>query len=134
MSTFNSDNYIINANSEKIFAFLSDFQNFGTLLPDGVKDWTATSDNCSFSIPNLATISLQMGNNEPNNIVRYETAEGGSPYKANITFSINQIGEEKCDVTAEFSAELNAMFAMLAKNPIKNFLKMAMERLQLHFK
>lgn len=133
MSTFKSKIYPISAHSADVFTFLNSFNNFETLLPDGVKEWKATETTCSFSVPNIGTIALEMGDNTPTSTIKYATAEGGSPYKANIVFNIVQQSGNSCEVNAEFKAELNAMFAMLAKNPINNFLKMAMEKLQAHF-
>ena len=49
------------ANSaEKIFAYLSDFNNFKALMPSQVTNWTSTSEECSFTINGMATIGMKI--------------------------------------------------------------------------
>jgi hypothetical protein len=48
MSTINSDKVLISRQNSVVFDFVSDFDNFGKLMPEQVTDWKSTKDTCSF--------------------------------------------------------------------------------------
>ena len=40
----------INCLPEKVYNFLGNFDNFGSLLPEQVSEWQSTGDSCSFEV------------------------------------------------------------------------------------
>lgn len=127
-----ADTKSIAAPAEKLYAFLTDFHHFSALLPEQVKDWTATENSCAFTIEGLPRISLRIGEKIENKKVTYlPDSEAPVDFSLNFTLSDTIEGSSDCDVMLD--ADLNPMLAMMAKRPLQNFVDLISNKLQEYF-
>jgi len=128
MTRIESEKRNINKSSEIIFNFLSNFNNFETLMPDKVVDWKSDKDTCSFTISGLASLGMRIIDKTPNSYIKI-IDEGKVPFK--FDFIINIIEKNKSsEVQLIFDADLNTMLKMVAVKPLRNFLNMLLDELQ----
>jgi carbon monoxide dehydrogenase subunit G len=129
MTRIESDTRIINKKQEQIFNFLSDFNNFETLMPDKVVDWKSDKESCSFTIQGLASLGMRIVEKEPYSYIKI-IDEGKVPFKFEFYVNIKNISENKSEVMLIFDADLNMMLKMMAVKPLKNFLNMLLDELE----
>ena len=128
MTRIESDKRNIDKSSEVIFNFLSDFNNFETLMPDKVVDWKSDSDSCSFTISGLASLGMRITEKTPNTYIKI-VDEGKVPFKFDFLVNIVDNGNSS-EVQLIFDADLNTMLKMVAVKPLRNFLNMLLDELQ----
>ena len=128
MTEYKSNPIEIRQSSNFIYNYLSDFNNFERLLPEQVINWSATADQCSFTIKGMADLALKMGNNKANEIIMYESTEP-SPFEFNLSFILED-QQVKTSVQAILSAKLNPMIKMMASRPLQNFVNILTEKLK----
>lgn len=127
--TIHSESTRVNASGQRVYDFLTDFTNFGQLLPEQVSHWEATADQCSFSIEGLAKIRLGMGECTPVTHITYNSF-GETPISFSLGFNIIEFGSEACDFQVSLDANLNPMLEMMAKRPLQNFIDILTHKLQ----
>ncbi len=123
----------VNKNSEIVYNFLSDFNNFTKLIPkDKVEDWNATSDFCSFKVEKAGRMSLKIIEREPNKLVKIANGED-SPYQ--FFFWVQIIEKEPNDTRIKLSikAKLNPIVKAVAKNPLQNFVDTMIDQFSVIF-
>ncbi len=128
MTRIESDKKIVNSSENKIYNFLSNFNNFEALMPDKVVDWKSDNDSCSFTISGLASLGMKIVEKEPYNYIKI-VDEGKVPFKFEFYVNIKSISENKSEVHLIFDADLNMMLKMMAVKPLKNFLNMLVDEL-----
>jgi carbon monoxide dehydrogenase subunit G len=111
----------INASEEKIFTFLSDFNNFKSLIPeDRVKDWESTTDTCSFSVEGLGRFGLRIIEKEPNKLIKI-TSDDKTPISFFLWTQIKQVEENDSRLKITVDVNVNPFMATMIKNPLQNF-------------
>jgi len=127
MTQIESQEVEINNSAEKIFNFITNFNNFSKLMPSSVKDVKTTAESCCFSIKGMPSIKLKLREKIPFSLVSM-ISEGG-----HIEFHLNCVLQEKgnnCKAKLFFEAELNMMMKMMVEKPLKNFLNILVDRLK----
>lgn len=120
MKTFESKIVSINCAADKIFQYLHDFRNFESILPEEVSKWSCDETHCSFTISNMADLNMVFGACiNPRQIEM--KSEGKNPFDYQLITEIVTIEDSKSEVKVIFHADLNPMLAMMASNPLKNF-------------
>jgi carbon monoxide dehydrogenase subunit G len=124
-----SNKIVIDKSDEKVFLFISDFNNFTHLMPPEVKDLKVTENECSFSIQGMPTIFLKMEEKTPYSLVKMCSKDG----KLNFSLKciLEKIDENSCYAYFNFDAELNSMMKMMVQKPLTNFLNTLVEKLKL---
>jgi len=130
--TINSDTSLINASDDKIFSFLSDFNNFGKLMPEQIINWQSTEESCSFTIKGMADLKMKMIEKTPNSKLQI-SSESSLSLSFTLTWNIKSIDENQSEVNLDFDGNLNPMVAMMAKNPLQNFVNVLVQKLGEHF-
>jgi hypothetical protein len=129
MSTINSDKVLISRSNAVVFGFVSDFDNFGKLMPEQVTDWKSTSDTCSFTISGMASLSMRMTlRQEFDKIVM--TSEGKTPFAFELICHFEAISDESTEAQLVFEADLSPMIAMMATRPLQNFVNILTQKLK----
>ena len=122
----------IQAPASDIFAYLSDFNNFEKLMPPQITNWQSTTDSCSFTIQNMATLAMRIKERtEPTRLVI--TSEDPSPFPFDLICELEVLSENSCRSTIRFHADMNPILAMMAKNPLQNFVNLLNEQLKKSF-
>jgi len=110
----------INNSSENIFNYLSDFNNFGKLMPSQVTDWTSTSEECSFTIKGMATIGMKIIERETFTKITI-SSHGKVPFAFQLFILITKKDENNSLGQLVFESDLNPMLKMMVVKPLGNF-------------
>jgi len=124
-----SQRVIKNCQPQKIYDFLSNFDNFTKLLPDQVSNWHSTGDSCSFEVKGLATIGLRITSKTPYTEI-IMIGEGKLPFGFTFETFIRQADTEQCQVQMVIDADMNPFIAMMAEKPLQNFVDMIIPKLK----
>jgi len=128
MTRLDSDPVTVNKPPAEVFSFLSDFNNFQSLMPEQVVDWQSTPDECSFTIKGMATLGMKIVEKTPNQLVKI-TSSGNVPFSFFLLCDIKEKGPGS-EVQLAFDADLNPMLKMMASKPLTNFLNMLAGKLK----
>lgn len=111
-------------NEEKIFGFISDFNNFEHLIPkDKIQDWKSTEDTCRFKVEGIGDAGLKIVDREPFKTVKY-TTDGKVPFNFYLWVQLKKVGEDDTRIKLTIKADLNPMMKMMVSSHIKKFLNM----------
>lgn len=129
MTRIESDAVLINKPPEKVFDFLSDMNNLKKLMPEQVVNWKSNKDSCTFTIKEMADLSLKIIERAPYKKILMESGDK-APLKFIMETEISKINENQSCGRIILNAELNTMMEMLAKNPLQNFVNMLAGKLK----
>src|ERR1051326_5876662 len=107
----------IENSAEKVFDYLSDFNNFKHMMPPQVTDWRSTGDECSFNISGMATIGMKIVGKTPHSFIDIRS-NGKVPFDFELQVHIQPVSENKCSGKLIFIADLNPMMKMMAEKPL----------------
>lgn len=113
----------INNSAENVFNYLSDFNNFGKLMPQQVTNWQSTTDECSFTINGMATIGMKIIEKTPNSKISI-SSHGKVPFEFKLFILITEKDAQNCTGQLVFESELNPMIKMMVEKPLGNFFNM----------
>lgn len=131
MTTIASDKAETGKPADKLFAFLTDFNNFEKLLPpDKVSGFQSTTDTCSFSVKNLPLIGLRIAEKTAPNKIKIVKHEGKIPFDFILWVTLIEKGPDNSEAQLSFEADLNAMLRMMVEKPLTNFVNMLVHRLK----
>jgi hypothetical protein len=114
--------------TESVYNFLSDFNNFGSLMPEQVESFSSDGNSCTFTIKGMATLSLQYESRIPNSLIRMKSVST-KPFGFALTCNISNAGDES-DLQLILEAELNPFLKMMAEKPLTNFLNILVSKYQ----
>lgn len=132
MTQFQSEKKIINAPVQEVFNFLEDFNNFDHLMPEQIKNWKASKDQCSFTIEGLADLSMRIAGRTKNRNISI-VADGKNPIDYTLDCFIAEKDENNSLVEIVFNADLNPFIKSVASRPLQNFVDMLANKLEQHF-
>jgi carbon monoxide dehydrogenase subunit G len=119
---------IIKESEERIYSFLSDFNNFKNLVPaDRVKNWEATADNCSFTVEGIGPVGLRITEKEPNKLIKI-TSDGKKPIPFFIWIQIKEVAEKDSRIKIIADVDVNPLMAAMVKGPLKSFVDTLVEQ------
>jgi carbon monoxide dehydrogenase subunit G len=124
-----SQKAIINCQPEKVYAFLSNFDNFTNLLPEQVTNWQSTGDSCSFEVKGLATLGFRITGKTPFTLINM-VGEGKLPFGFTFDTYIREVVPQQCEVQLVIDADMNPFIAMMAEKPLQNFVDALLPRLK----
>jgi hypothetical protein len=128
MTTIETKKAVSPNSAEKLFAFLTDMNNFEKLMPeDKIEKWTSEKDQCEFTIKGMARIGLKIKEtNEPNKI----TVEsfGKVPFPFDLEIYLDQKSDSETETYMVFKGEINAFMKMMVEKPLKNFFEMLVDK------
>lgn len=128
MTNIKSKERHINYSPDKVFNFLSNFNNFKDLMPEKVSDWTSTEETCYFSISGIASLGMKII--EKQAPLKIKMVDNGKvPFKFDFIVDIQESGENSI-VNLTFDAELNPMLKLVAVSPLKSFLEELLDHLE----
>ena len=124
-----SEKVSINCPSEKVYNFLSNFDNFAQVLPEQVAEWHSTGDSCSFEVKGLATIGLRIVEKIPYIKICIK-GEGKLPFGFSFNILIQETSALPCLVQILIDSDMSPFMAMMAEKPLLNFADMILQRLK----
>jgi hypothetical protein len=118
MKTFRSEAIISSRPVEMLFGRVSSFDGIQELMPEQIINWTVNGDECSFTIRNMADISLKYRERAENSFVKIVSVK--APFDLVLTISFEPAGPEQVACRTTLEAHLNPMLAMLASRPLQH--------------
>ena len=101
---------------ERIYNFLTDFNNFRDLIPkDKLQDWNADETSCSFTISPLGRTGVKIIEDSSYNFVFW--------------VQLKAMTENDTRIKLTLDAELNSMIEMMARKPLQEFLDKLVDQL-----
>ena len=120
----------IQANQEKIFELISDFNNLGKYVPnDKVEDFTSDTDSCSFKVEKIGKFGMKIIEREPSKTIKIAN-DDSVPFKFNMWIQLKEVSEMDTRVKVTLDADLNPMMKMVAKKPLNSFVNTLVDRLE----
>jgi len=113
----------IRQDEDKIYAFVSDFNNLDELVPpDKIQNWKSSSDSCHFDVTGIGSLGMQIIEKEPYKLVKVETYQS-SPMGVTLWIQIKQVnaGDSRIRLTAQ--ANMNP----LMKGLVSKYLQQGMD-------
>lgn len=121
MSKIESRVGVIKESGEKIYSFLSDFNNFKNLVPeDRIKNWSSTADTCNFDVEGIGPVGLRILEKEPNKLIKI-TSDGEKPVPFIIWIQIKELAEKDSRIKITSDVDVNPLIATMVKGPLKSF-------------
>lgn len=124
-----SEPVTINRPEAEIFAFITDFNNFGHLMPEQVVNYQSQTDSCSFEIKGLAALGLRIIEKTPYSKVMMK-GEGKLPFDFSFIYSSHTITDNSAEIVLSVDADMNPFMAMMAASPLQNFVNMLAAKLK----
>ncbi|MBN8702502.1 MAG: hypothetical protein J0M08_05530 [Bacteroidetes bacterium] len=125
-----SDKVLVENTNDKLFTYLSDFNNFSQLMPAQVTNWKSTADECSFTINGLATVGMKIINKVPNEVINIVSGDK-TPFKFTLNIHLKpQDGGAKTEGQLLFESDLNPMMKMMVEKPLTNFFNMLAQKMK----
>jgi carbon monoxide dehydrogenase subunit G len=115
---------------EKIFRFLSNFNNFENLIPaDRVKNWKSDEESCSFYVDGLGNAGLRIMEKEEFKTIKI-TSEEGTPISFLLWFQLKKVEESDTKIKLTLEPKLNAMMMAMVKKPLQDFVDMLVDQME----
>ncbi|MDQ3046174.1 MAG: hypothetical protein M3R27_01400 [Bacteroidota bacterium] len=129
LTKIDSDKVEINNSAENIFNYLSDFNNFGKLMPPQVTNWQSTKEDCSFTINGMATIGMKIVDKMSPNQINI-VSNGKVPFEFKLFILITEKDATNCVGQIKFESELNMMLKMMVEKPLGNFFNILAQKMK----
>ena len=129
MSTIESNKTAVERPAESIFNFLSDFNNFKSLMPPQVTNWQSTSDTCSFTITGMAEIGMKIVEKTPNSLIRI-SSDGKVPFKFTLYEHIETVEAGNRITQLIMKADVTPFMGAMVNGPLKNFLNLLVQKMK----
>lgn len=128
MTTIQSTKAALSKSAEEVFAFLADANNHQQLMPSNVYNWSSTTDDCKFTIQNMAKLHLAFSERTAPSIIKIVPI-GEVPFKIDLQWNVESNGSGS---TAQLTinADLNPFIKMMAMGPLTNLVNHQTEQLQ----
>ena len=118
------------ATEEELFDFLADLRNLDSFIPhEKVQNWESDEESCSFNIPQIGQLDLQITAKDPYKLIKVEPKGASSPFSFTFFVQIKQVGENDTRMKLTLRAELNAMMKTMFKGPLKKGLDQIIDTL-----
>lgn len=111
----------INAVPEKVYTFLSDFNNFKNLMPEQITGWKSEQDHCSFVVQGFGELKLRIKEKVPNEMITIVPVSSGKiPFVFELVCLLNTADNHTTDCEFFIRHEMPAMISMMASRPLQN--------------
>jgi hypothetical protein len=115
----------------EIYTFITDFDNFRTLLPeDKVRGWESSGDRCSFQVDPLGRTGLQILEKKPHSLVKIASIPEFSKYQFTIWIQIKQLAEGDTRIKITIEPHVNQMLLPMIKGPLKLFVNGLVDKME----
>jgi hypothetical protein len=106
----------------EVFNFLSDYNNFGKLMPEQVTNWQSTDTECSFTIQGMASLQMKIVERRANDLISMESF-GKTPIKFILFVNIEAVNDQSCSALVSIDADINPMLKMMLDKPLSNLVE-----------
>lgn len=126
-STFESKIGKVALPSERIYNFISDFNNLKEYIPaDKISNWQSTEDSCHFTVSGMGDVGLKIVEKNPYSLVKV-AGDGMANHHFNLWIQLKEVAEADSRVKVTLKADINPMLKMMVSKPIQKFLDMLVD-------
>lgn len=115
--------------AEKIYTFLTDFNNFKALMPPQVSNWQSTTDTCTFTINNMATVGMKIESKTPHSKIHIVSDGGKVPFSFTLDVNITAVDTNSCIGQLIFDADIPIFIRPMVEGPLTNFFNMLAKKM-----
>lgn len=116
--------------NEKVYNFLTNFNNFKTLIPqDKITNWQSDEDSCRFTVNPIGDTGVRIIEREPNKLIKLKGIEE-SKFDFTFWMQLKSVDENDTRMKLTLEASLNPMLEMMAKKPLQEFLDKVIGQLE----
>ena len=128
MSKLESDKVLLQKPASEVYAYVSNLNNFGKLMPSQVVNYTSTENECTFTIQGMATLNLRFEGNALDKAIHLVPV-GKAPFDFILSCLLND-SAQGCEAQMVMDADLNPFMKMMAEKPLTNFLNLLASKLK----
>ena len=104
----------------EIYDFITDFNNFRSLLPAGkVKGWESDGDRCSFEVDPLGRTGLMIIEKQPYKLVKMSSDPEFSSYQFLIWVQLKKLSDRDTRIKITVEPQVNKMLLPMIRGPLK---------------
>lgn len=109
---------VVNKPIDQVYTYLADLNNHQQLMPDNIYNWTSTADVATFTIQNMAKLSIKIASRVENKeLIAIPSEE--APFAIEMKWTVEDNGDGTTTAKHILSADLNMMMKMLASGPLQ---------------
>ncbi|MET1054524.1 MAG: SRPBCC family protein [Pedobacter sp.] len=109
---------VVNKPIEQVYTYLADLNNHQQLMPENIYNWTSTADEATFTIQNMAKLSIKIASRVENKELTAVPSEA-APFDIEMKWTVEDNGDGTTTARHILSADLNMMMKMLASGPLQ---------------
>ena len=118
--TIVSDTNDTKSEIKSLFDFLSDFKNFGSILPeDKVENFQYTESECSFNIKGITPMTVKLVEKIPYQFILF-SSQGLAKFNFSLKAVFNGNANETGQCHIEMTGDLNPFIKKMAEKPLGN--------------
>jgi len=116
---------------EQIYTFISNFNNFKELLPEGkVSGWESSEDECSFNVDPLGRTGLRIIEKTPFSLVKISSRPEFSKYQFTIWIQLKKVSDSDTRIKVTVEPHVNQMLLPMIKIPLKKFVDTLVKKME----
>jgi carbon monoxide dehydrogenase subunit G len=115
--------------AEKLYTFLTDFNNFKALMPSQVTNWQSTHDTCTFTINNMATVGMKIEYKTPHSKIHIISDGGKVPFSFTLDVLITAVDANNSIGQLVFDADIPIFLRPMVEGPLGNFFNLLAKRM-----
>jgi carbon monoxide dehydrogenase subunit G len=121
----------INNSAERVYTFLSNFNNLKDIVPpnDKIKDFSVTDESCSFTVEGFGKTGLRIIEKEPNTLLKLKSEN--SPYELFMWLQFKEVAPYDTRVKITVKIDLNPMLKMMVQKPLQKFVDELADKLSI---
>lgn len=119
----------IESSDERIYNFLTDFNNFKNLIPeDKVSNWQSDENSCRFTVSPIGETGVKVVEKKPCKLIKLSSIDEN---KYNFIFwvQLKQVAENDTHIKLTLQTDINPVMQMMAKKPLQEFLDKLVDQL-----
>lgn len=125
----NSKRVMVKKSAEELCDYLSQVENFRSIMPENTTKFELLDENSFvFALKGMPDIALELREVVKPNKVVLGSKSDKIPFT--LTGDIQEISENESSIELLFDGQINAMMAMMVKNPLSKFLDALSTNLQ----
>ncbi len=118
-------------NDQQIYTFISNFNNFKDLLPEGkVSNWESSEDDCSFNVDPLGRTGLRMIEKKPYSLIKISSRPEFSKYQFSIWIQLKKVSDKDTRIKVTVEPHVNKMLLPMLKIPLKKFVDTLVKKME----
>jgi len=107
----------INCVINDVYSFLTDMNNHQQLMPEGVTNWSSTTNNASFNVQGMIKLAVKIEARVENSEIRIISFDN-PPFDLELKWALSSINDQTvADLT--ITADLNMMMKIMASGPLQ---------------